>query len=373
MYRHTPPKRRPKRDPLDALAHVALTHYARHFLAHIEARGLSPHTVKNRAQSLREFIGWCAERSLNQPQDITRPILERYRRHLFHARKDNGAPLSFATQHARLVALKSFFKWATREGHLQSNPASDLDLPKLHRRLPRHILTVEEVERILAQTAVHGELGLRDRAILETLYSTGMRRSEAANLSVYDVDLNNGTVMIREGKGRKDRFIPIGERACAWIEKYREEVRPQYVREPDDGTLFLTEYGEPLHNNRLSDLVRKYLDAAGIEKPGSCHLFRHTMATLMLENGADIRYIQSMLGHAMLSTTEIYTHVSIRKLKEIHAATHPAKLARAGRIDAATPHEADTDALSERDALLLSLVAEAEDEEGADGDEDADA
>src|SRR4030065_383447 len=106
--------------------------------------------------------------------------------------------------------------------------------------------------------------------------------------------------MIREGKGRKDRFIPIGERACAWIEKYREEVRPQYVREPDDGTLFLTAYGEPLHNNRLSDLVRKYLDAAGIEKPGSCHLFRHTMATLMLENGADIRYIQSMLGHAML-------------------------------------------------------------------------
>jgi integrase/recombinase XerD len=371
VYRHTPPKKRAKRDPLAALAHVALTNYARHFLAHIEAIGLSPHTVKNRAQSLREFINWCSERSLNQPQDVTRPILERYRRHLFHVRQDNGAPLSFATQHARLVALKSFFKWATREGHILSNPASELELPKLHRRLPRHILTVDEVERILNQTAIHGELGLRDRAILETLYSTGMRRAEAANLSVYDVDINNGTVMIREGKGRKDRLIPIGERACAWIEKYREEVRPQYVREPDDGTLFLTEYGEPLHGNRLSDLTRKHLDAAGITKPGSCHLFRHTMATLMLENGADIRYIQSMLGHAMLSTTEIYTHVSIRKLKEIHAATHPAKMERVSRSDAITSE--DTDSLSEREALLLSLVAEAEAEEGADGDEDADA
>lgn len=370
MYRHTPPKKRAKRDPLDALAHVALTHYARHFLAHIEAIGLSPHTVKNRAQSLREFIGWCSERSLAEPNDITRPILERYRRHLFHARKDNGAPLSFATQHARLVALKSFFKWATREGHLLSNPASELELPKLHRRLPRHILTVEEVERILAQTAIHGEIGLRDRAILETLYSTGIRRTEAANLSVYDVDLQNGTVMIREGKGRKDRFIPIGERACAWIEKYREAVRPQYVREPDDGTLFLTEYGEPLHGNRLSDLVRKHLDAAGVTKPGSCHLFRHTMATLMLENGADIRYIQSMLGHAMLSTTEIYTHVSIRKLKEIHTRTHPAKLARS---NATSNTNADIDTISEREALLLSLAAEAEDEEGAESDEDADA
>lgn len=197
-------------------------------------------------------------------------------------------------------------------------------MPKLHRRLPRHILSVDEVERLLAQTALHGEIGVRDRAIIETLYSTGMRRMELANLSIYDVDLANGTVLIREGKGKKDRLIPIGERACTWIEKYREDVRPQYVTEPDDGTLFLTEYGEPLHNNRLSDLVRKYLDAAGVTKAGSCHLFRHTMATLMLENGADIRFIQSMLGHAQLSTTEIYTHVSIRKLKEIHTATHPA-------------------------------------------------
>jgi len=356
MYRHTPPKAQPKRDPFEGLHHSAFTNYVRHFLAHIEARGYSINTLRNRTSALVEFITWCSERSLDKPQDITRPILERYRRHLFHLRKANGAPLSFSTQHSHLTALKGFFKWATREGHLLSNPASELEMPKLHRRLPRNILSVDEVERMLAHTVLHGDLGIRDRAILETLYSTGIRRTELVRLSVYDVDLANGTLLVREGKGQKDRLIPIGERACTWIEKYREEVRPQYVTEPDDGTLFLTEYGEPLRNNRLSDLVRKYLDAAGIEKPGSCHLFRHTMATLMLENGADIRFIQSMLGHAQLGTTEIYTHVSIRKLKEIHAATHPADR-QSGRGD----HESEEG--EDINALFSVLAAEAEDEE----------
>jgi integrase/recombinase XerD len=352
MYRHTPPKRRPKRDPLDALPPGRFGQYVRHFIAHIEARGYSVNTLKSRIHSLSEFVTWCAERSLDEPKDVTRPILERYRRHLFHLRKPDGAPLSFSTQHSHLTSLKGFFKWATREGHLLSNPASELDMPKLHRRLPRHILTVAEVERLLAQTVLHEEIGIRDRAIIETLYSTGMRRMELANLSVYDVDLANGTVLIREGKGKKDRLIPIGERACTWIEHYREEVRPQYVTEPDDGTLFLTEYGEPLHTNRLTDLVRKYLDAAGVTKPGSCHLFRHTMATLMLENGADIRFIQSMLGHAQLSTTEIYTHVSIRKLKEIHSATHPAD-----RMQERRQKEGE---ISDVDALFAALDDEDE-------------
>ena len=123
-------------------------------------------------------------------------------------------------------------------------------------------------------------------------------------------------------------MIPIGTRALAWIDKYVTEVRPTLVREPDDGTLFLTNLCEPFTPNRLTQMVREYVDAAQLNKRGSCHLFRHTMATLMLENGADIRFIQQMLGHAELSTTQIYTQVSIRKLKEIHSLTHPAKLER---------------------------------------------
>jgi len=135
-------------------------------------------------------------------------------------------------------------------------------------------------------------------------------------------------VLIRQGKGKKDRMIPIGERALAWVEKYRDEVRPDLTLGDDDGALFLTAQGVAFTPNRLTQLVRWQIDAADIGKRGSCHLFRHTMATLMLENGADVRYIQAMLGHAELSTTQIYTQVSIKMLKQIHSQTHPARLVR---------------------------------------------
>jgi integrase/recombinase XerD len=360
MYRHRAPKPR-ERPEVDPLAHNGITAYLRRFLDWSASMNYSPRTVEIRDYACRRFIGWCDERGLTKPQDITKPILERYRRYLYHYRKENGEPLSFPSQHTRLVPLKAFFKWLAKENHILYNPASELELPRLHRRLPKHLLTHDEIERILNQTSLHGAIGIRDRAIIETLYSTGMRRMEAANLKLYDVDLNNGSVMIRGGKGNKDRLIPIGERACAWISKYIEEVRPGYVVEPDDGTVFLAEYGEPLHKGRLTDIVRKHIVAAGIDKPGSCHLFRHTMATQMLENGADIRYIQAMLGHSSLSTTEIYTQVSIRKLKEIHTATHPARLART--------RTAEADTLPDADALFTALAAEADEDEAADGDE----
>jgi len=199
-------------------------------------------------------------------------------------------------------------------------------------------------------------IGIRERAMLETLYSTGMRRSELAGLSVFDID--RGTVMIRQGKGKKDRMIPIGERALHWIERYQLEVRPELVVGRNCNALYLTNLGEPFTPPRLTELVRDYVLAAKIGKTGACHLFRHTMATLMLENGADIRFIQAMLGHADLSTTQIYTQVSIRKLKEIHTATHPAK-ARQPR-----PKAAETDIQAPTvDDLLNSLAAEAREED----------
>jgi len=142
---------------------------------------------------------------------------------------------------------------------------------------------------------------------------------------------------VRQGKGKKDRMIPIGSRALAWIDKYVLEVRPTLARQPDDGTLFLSNQGDTFSPNRLSQMVREYVDGAQLGKSGACHLFRHTMATLMLENGADIRFIQAMLGHAELSTTQIYTQVSIRKLKEIHSLTHPARLDKPITPTPATP------------------------------------
>jgi integrase/recombinase XerD len=292
----------------------------------LRAQNYSEYTVKSRRVHLGLFVGWCHDRGITEPTEVTRPILEHYQRFLFHYRQKNGNPLTFRSQHSRLVPVRVWFRWLARQHHILHNPASELELPRMEHRLPKAVLSASEVEQVLAQPDVRDPLGLRDRALMETLYSTGMRRLELANLKLYDLDTERGTVTIRQGKGKKDRVIPIGERAAAWVEKYIRESRPALVTEPDDRTLFLSNAGEPFSLDHLSNLVRIHVDASGVGKRGACHMFRHSMATLMLENGADIRYIQQMLGHSDLKTTQIYTHVSIRQLKRIHAATHPARL-----------------------------------------------
>ena len=288
-------------------------------------KNYSQSTVVSREVALRKFMVWAVDRGLTRPSEITKPILERYQRYLFLYRKRDGDPLATHTQIAITVPVRAFFKWLARQNYIAFNPASELELPRMEWRLPRHILTIAEVEAVMAAPDVKTGKGIRDRAILETLYSTGMRRMEVMNLKLFDLDAERGTVTVRMGKGKKDRVIPIGDRASAWIVKYRDDVRPHFATGADDGTIFLTRFGESFTANRLTTLVRDYVTGANIGKTGACHLFRHTMATLMLENGADIRFIQAMLGHADLSTTQIYTQVSIRQLKAIHTATHPGR------------------------------------------------
>lgn len=290
------------------------------------------------------FIDWCEERSITTPHEVTRAILERYRQHVFaYRRLVDGQPLSVQTQHKRLMAVRSFFRWMTRQHHLLLNPASELDLPKQEQRLPRHMLTIAEIGQILnaVDTEQTSGLGIRDRAILETLYSTGLRRSELVNLDVTDLDAERGTLLVRQGKGRKDRVVPIGTRAVAWITRYREEVRPRYLDDLNNNTLFLSKHYERVTRKQLSGIVKKAIDGANLDRVqkngplnSSCHLFRHACATHMLENGADIRFIQALLGHAQLSTTEVYTRVTIAKLKEVHENTHPARLQRVGEDEA---------------------------------------
>ena len=326
--------------------------YLARFLEWFAARGYSPHTTALRADALKRLIRWADERGITCPQDVTRPILERYRRYLYHYRKESGEPLSFATQQQRLIPIRAFFKWLARENYILSNPASELELPRVHRKLPTHILSPEDIEAAMAQTLLHGEMGIRDRAILETLYSTGIRRSELINLKLYDIDLKNGSLLVRQGKGQKDRYVPLGSRAILWLKRYLEEVRASIVIEPDEGHVFLHEFGESFSKNRLSDMIKKHLRAAGVDKPGAAHLFRHAMATHMLMNGADIRFIQAILGHAQLTTTEIYTHVTIGKLKEVHAMTHPAERPAVPRNTRATKEATDTE--------FTALVAESQ-------------
>jgi integrase/recombinase XerD len=316
-------KRKPPEPPATPLAALLEKH-----LEHLRVRDYSEYTVRNRRVHIGYFLDWAFDRGVTEAVDVTRTVLEAYQRHVFHYRKKNGEPLGFNGQHDRIVPLRVWFKWMARQHHILHNPASELELPRLGIRLPKAVLTAAEAERILLQPDIQDALGLRDRAIMETLYTTGMRRLELVNLKLWDLDIERATVTIRQGKGKKDRIIPLGDRTALWVGKYLEESRPKLADEPDEHVVFLSNAGEPFSLDYLTEVVRGYVDAADIGKRGACHLFRHTMATLMLEGGADIRFIQAMLGHADLKTTQIYTHVAIRQLQEIHRATHPAKLKR---------------------------------------------
>ncbi|WP_456405764.1 site-specific tyrosine recombinase XerC [Thiolapillus sp.] len=335
----------------------SLEAYALAYKEHLKARDYATQSVQYKYASLIGFIDWCHERGIDRIEQITRPILQRYQRHLYYAISRSGKPLSVASQRNRLTAVRTWFKFLMRENLILYNPASELELPKPEKRLPKHTLTPEEAERVLSQPDIDTDAGLRDRAILEVLYSTGIRRQEVINLTRQDINSGAGILAVRQGKGKKDRFVPIGERALIWLEKYLDDVRPQHALPSSPDNVFLDETGRDLDPHKVSRAVKKYVKQATIDKVGSCHLFRHTMATLMLENGADIRFIQQMLGHSQLSTTEIYTHVAIHKLKEIHTATHPARPGR-GR-----DREQEETSEATEEALLSALAAEAEDEE----------
>ena len=363
------PKRRHRRkglSPHDPAPGHPLHAYLNAYCEWALAAGFSEHTMATRRAAVLRFIVWADERAITAPTQITRPVLERYQRTLHQYRKSNGAPLSVIAQLGLLNALTAWFRWMVRSHHLLHNPAADLELPKKPKALPKTILSVPQVEAILNQADPATLLGIRNRAVMEVFYSSGIRRMELMGLKLYDLDTERGTLMIRQGKGRKDRFIPIGQRACAWVDKYLVEVRPEIVAGYDDQTLFLDDFGQPMSARFLGDLMRRHVEAAGITTPGACHVFRHAMATHMLDNGADIRFIQAMLGHANLETTQIYTQVSMTKLKEIHAATHPARLER--RQGTQTDREGRS--LTEDAQALLEAI---DDATGDDGDGDADA
>jgi len=312
-------------DPSDPQGLVA---WVLRYLEALRVQHRTPQAVRGKRKCLSLFLGWCDERGLHRPTVITRPILLRYQRHLFLHRKADGKPLSIGTQIARLVVLRGFFRWLTRENVILSNPASELDLPKKRKSLPKDILTPAEAEQVLAIPDVRDLLGIRDRAMLEVLYATGIRRMEIANLGLYDLEPDRCVIRIREGKGGTDRVLPLGERALAWCLRYLDEVRPEILVPPDPGAFFLTIFGDGFSLTGLSQTIRKYVTQAELGKRGSCHIWRHTCATAMLENGADVRYVQEMLGHSQLTTTEVYTRVSVAKLREVHAATHPGLRAR---------------------------------------------
>jgi integrase/recombinase XerD len=315
----------------------AMESAARDYLSHLSTHGYAEGTVRARRYYLAGLVAFLRERDLDDPRQVTPSVLDSYQRHLFHHKKRDGRPLSFRTQAQRLVPVKGLFSYLARSGQLAFDPSLSLTLPKTERRLPEAVLSVDEVEAVLAGPDTSTGLGLRDRAILEVFYSTAIRRMELVNLHVNDIDLSRGSLFVRQGKGARDRFVPIGGRARYWVERYLHDVRPSLQRDARQATSFLSVTGAPLASDVLSRMVSAYVRAGAPTKHGSCHLFRHTTATLMLDAGADVRHIAEMLGHQKLETTMGYTRVSMVKLQEVHARCHPAEQSVNPRVSRRVP------------------------------------
>lgn len=297
------------------------------FLEHTRVLGWSPRTIDAYRSHLGFFVAYLdAETDVQEVTEILPETLHAYQTHLYNWTNEVGRGLSIATQAARLSAVRSFFRFLVKTDVLLHDPASSLTLPKRKGILPRSILTKQEMARLLRAPDATTPLGLRDRAMLEVLYSTGIRNAEIRALQVYDLDLDRGLVRINEGKNAKDRVVPLGKPACTILREYLSEARPKLLSAQNgDGeqTVFLSKTGRPLLTLGVIYPIRKHAKRAGIEKAITPHTLRHTFATHMLQGRADIRYIQAMLGHRSVATTQIYTRVEVTDLKAVHRRCHP--------------------------------------------------
>ncbi|MGA2051709.1 MAG: tyrosine-type recombinase/integrase [Opitutales bacterium] len=287
------------------------------YLGSLRARGLAEATLASRAQSIGCFLSQLEEKM--DLRAVTRADMLNYAQALLSSR------LTVGTASVHLVALRSFFAWLEETDAVLVNPCAGLPLPKLPKRLPRRVLTPSEVKRILAQPDVTKAQGQRDRAMLELLYSTGLRRAEVTALTVHDVDLNGGFVRVNRGKGGRGRITPLGMDAVAALRDYLEVRRTWLqIRGQWETALWLSPIKphQPLKTQAVALVVRRCATRAGV-KNASSHAWRHTCATHLVRGGAGIVYVQKLLGHRRLHTTEIYTRVSAGDLQQAVRRTHP--------------------------------------------------
>ncbi len=286
---------------------------------------LAARSLEASIQYLRNFSRWCFSRGLRSLRDLSLVTLESYQRDLSGRKKKTGAVISLKTQRYEMEAVCAFVRWCFRRGKIICDPSGSIELPKIGFSLVADILSGAEIERVLSLPDTRYPYGLRDRAILEILYASGIRSSELSALSISDADFERDSIRVHAAKLGRDRVIPVSNRAMRILYRYVHEARDQFVSEEDTGVLFLSDRGIPLERSTLRVICAKYLTLAGIKKEQAVHIFRHSCAGHMIENGADLRTVQEFLGHRCLRSTTVYAHLSIKKLKEVHASTHPAE------------------------------------------------
>lgn len=289
------------------------------FLHYLTLKGYSPVTIKNHHYHIRAFALYLEEKGIDCLAAVTPAHLRDYQAEMFWRISERGRPYSLSTHCARLCSLKRFFHYTTEKQPMTTDPTKCFKAKKPD-RLPRNILSIEEVETILSQPNAKTFAGKRDRAIIEILYSTGVRHRELSELTLLDVSLSEETLSIRQGKGSKDRVVPLGRAAARYLGIYLKAREKVSSCGP---ALFITAYGEKLDYHTYNPILHKYAVLAMIEKPVTCHAMRHTCAVHMLEGGADVRSISELLGHESIESTQIYLRVSQAELKKVHKKAHP--------------------------------------------------
>lgn len=303
------------------------------YLQSLEAQGYAPRTIDTQEPHLRALIGWLDRQGVTTISEVSLELLRTHHAAFMATPTRFNRPPSISSQCQRIGSIRQLFAFLLKRGHLLVDPALNLELPRSPpRRIPANLPTPDEMERLVQSPDTTTPRGIRDRAILEVLYASAIRNTELRSVRVGDVDLTDGVLMVIQGKGRRDRMVPLSREACHWVSRYLEEVRSLWVQRSSVETLFLTSAGNPLHFTALIKVVKDHATRAGITKRVTVHTFRHACASHMLTAGADIRHLQALLGHKSLQSTAIYTHLDIQHLKRIHKRCHPRAKSRKRRL-----------------------------------------
>lgn len=306
---------------------MLLSDAVRQWLNHAALAGRSPLTLRGARSALRQFLEFLDTEGIQEVSALDAAALLRFREDLSWRLTSKGTPLQVRSQLELLGHVTTFCRFLVEHSWLLADPSRNMPRPRRPQRLPKAIMDTGEVDKLLALPDIQTLRGYRDRVILEVLYSSAIRREELANLCLNEIDLEAGHVFIHEGKGNKDRVVPLGRSACDWMRSYLQGIRPEWpglkTGPTADRHVFLNRWGKGMTPNAVGAVVRKYGDRAALDKPVSTHVLRHACATHMLRNGAPIRQLQEMLGHASLETTQLYTRVTINDLRDMHAKFHP--------------------------------------------------
>ncbi|MGD9160629.1 MAG: tyrosine-type recombinase/integrase [Desulfobacteraceae bacterium] len=288
------------------------------FKIQLKARGYAESTVTWYSRYLDLFIHYLEKRNITDLREVTKQVIDDYHE------KVMSEPIAMESKAIKVRPVKRLFEYLTENHKLLINPTEGIVETSRKNRKPGTVLTLDEVKLLMKQPDMSFKTQVRDRAVMELMYSTAIRANELEALEVYNVDIKNNALYIYKGKGKKDRVVPIGKKAASYLEKYLIEVRPNYARNnPKERSLFLTHSGLPLTANSVRVFLTKYRNKAGIKKSVSPHTMRRTCATHLLQQGVDIRYIQELLGHKSLKTTQAYTKVMPVDIKDTHNKTHP--------------------------------------------------